>query len=40
MQADLESIKKTDDLTVFFRLSGSVHAKAACRMLMKLTPGS
>ncbi len=29
----------TDDLTVFFTLLGSVHAKAACETLIKLTPG-
>jgi len=38
-RADPKSTKKTDDLTVFFALSGSACAKAACRMLMKLTPG-
>ncbi len=31
--------KKTVKLSVFFELLGSAHAKAACRMLMKLTPG-
>ncbi len=31
--------KNTDYLTVFFALSGSVCVKAACRMLLKLTPG-
>jgi len=35
---DPESIKKTDNLTVFFALSGSKQVKAAPRMLMKLTP--
>jgi len=35
---DPESAKKTDNLTVFFVLSGSAHIIAACRMLMKLTP--
>ena len=30
--------KDTDDLTVFFTLLGSAHAKAAQKMLMKLTP--
>jgi len=30
--------KKTDNLTVFFALSGSVCVKAAHRMLIKLTP--
>jgi len=37
--ADPESTKKTDNLTVLFGLSGSARAKAARRMLMKLTPG-
>ncbi len=36
---DPKSIKDTDDLTVFFMLSGSTSAKAVHRMLMKLTPG-
>ena len=31
--------KKLLDLTVFFALLGSSSVKAACRMLMKLTPG-
>jgi hypothetical protein len=30
--------KKTENLAVFFALSGSVRVKAACRMLMILTP--
>ncbi len=30
--------KKTDDLTVFFTLLGSARAKAAQKLLMKLTP--
>jgi len=37
--ADPKSVKKTDNLTVYFALSGSARAKAACRTLMKLTPG-
>ncbi len=39
MRADPERTKKTDNLTAFFALSGSALAKAAHRMLMKLTPG-
>jgi len=35
---DPKSAKKTDKLTVFFTLSGSARAKAACRMLMKSAP--
>ncbi len=35
-----QKCKKTDDLTVFFALQGSACAKAACRTMMKLTPGS
>jgi len=35
---DPKSVKKTDNLTVFFMLSGSALAKAARRMLMKSTP--
>jgi len=31
--------KYTKDLTVFFSLLGSVCAKAACKMFVKLTPG-
>jgi hypothetical protein len=31
--------KDIDDLTVFFTLSGSAHAKAALKTLMKLTRG-
>ncbi len=38
-RADPKSAKKTDNLTVFFAISGSTHAKAARRMLIKLTPG-
>jgi len=37
--ADPESSKKTENLTVFFALLGSAPLKAACRALMKLTPG-
>jgi hypothetical protein len=35
---DPKSVKKIDNLTVFFTLLGSVRKKAACRTLMKLTP--
>jgi len=35
---DHKSVKKTDNLTVFFALLGSVLVKAGCRMLMKFTP--
>ncbi len=38
MCADPKSIKKTDDLTVFFAHLGSVRTKAACRRLVKSTP--
>ncbi len=40
-QADPKKCKKkeTNDLTVFFTLSGSTCAKAARIMLVKLTPG-
>jgi len=31
--------KKTNGLTVFFALLGSGHVKAACKMLVKSTPG-
>ncbi len=31
--------KKTDNLTVYFALSGSAPIKAACGTLTKLTPG-
>jgi len=34
-----KAYKDTDDLTVLFTLSGPAHAKAAHRMLVKLTPG-
>jgi len=37
--ADPESAKKTVKLSVFFALSGSALAKAAPKMLLKLTPG-
>jgi len=36
---DPKSAKKTDGLTVFFVLLGSVLVKAMCEMLVKLTPG-
>jgi len=36
---DSKSTKKTDDLTVFFMLSGSAPLKAARRTLMKLISG-
>jgi hypothetical protein len=39
MRAGPESAKKTDNLNVFFAHSGSTHVKAACRMLMKSSPG-
>jgi len=35
----LQILKKTDKFTVFFALSGSAGMKAACRTLVKLTPG-
>jgi len=38
-RADPESAKKIDNLTVFFVLLESAYAKAAHRMLMKLTHG-
>jgi len=31
--------KNNDNLNVFFMLSGTACLKAACRMLMKMTPG-
>ncbi len=37
-QADPESAKKTDNLTVYFVLSGSEGVKDAPKMLVKLTP--
>jgi len=33
-----KSAKKADDLTVFIALLGSMHVKAARKMLVKLTP--
>jgi hypothetical protein len=39
MLVDPKSVKKIDNLTVFFTLLGSAHAKAASKMLMKLTAG-
>jgi len=36
---DPKSAKKIDNLTVFYTLYGSSRAKAACRKLVKLTPG-
>jgi len=36
---DPKSVKDTDDLTVFFTLSGSMSIKAARKTLVKLTPG-
>jgi len=38
MLVDPKSVKKIDNLTVFFTLLGSTSVKAACRTLMKLTP--
>ncbi len=38
MRADPKNAKKTVKLTVFFVHSRSARIKAACRMLMKLTP--
>jgi len=38
MNADPKSAKKNDNLTVFFALLGSVHAKTAHKTLVKLTP--
>jgi len=40
MHADPKSVKKTDSLTVFFTLLGLASVKAACKMLVKLTPGA
>ncbi len=37
MHTDPKSTKKTDSLTVFFALSGSVRVKAARKTLVKLT---
>ena len=39
MRADPKSAIKRLNLTVFFELLGFAHVKAACRMLVKLTPG-
>ncbi len=39
MHADPESVKKIDNLTVFFTLLGSARVKVVCRMLIKLSPG-
>jgi len=38
-RTDNRSAKKADNLTVFLALLGSAGIKAACRMLMKMTPG-
>jgi len=38
IHADPESAKNIVKLEVFFALLGSVHVKAACETLMKLTP--
>ena len=35
----LKVLKRQVKLSVFLQLSGSVHVKPSCRMLMKLTPG-
>ena len=35
----LKAKKEIDNLAFFFALLGSIHIKAAGRMLMKLTPG-
>ncbi len=40
MHADPKSAKNTVKLSIFFALLGSAGAKAACRMLMKLTRGA
>ena len=39
MSADPKSGKNTVKLSSFVALLGSSHVKAACRMLLKLTPG-
>jgi len=39
MLVDPESVKKIDNLTVFFTLLESASVKAVYRMLMKLSPG-
>ncbi len=38
MHRSTKAQKNTENLTVFFALFGPAHVKAACRMLMKLTP--
>ncbi len=38
-RADPKSVKKTVKLSIFFTLLGFTSLKAACKMLMKLTPG-
>jgi len=38
MRANPKSAEKTDNLTVFFALSGSAQVKAARKMSTKLTP--
>jgi len=38
MQEDPKSAKKTERLTVFFALLGSMSVKALSKMLVKLTP--
>ncbi len=40
LHADIRKRKKTVTLSVCFALSGSMHAKAACSTLGKLTLGS
>jgi hypothetical protein len=40
MHVDPKSIKKIDNLTVFFTLLGSSSEKAERRTLMKLSPGN
>jgi len=39
MLVDPKSVKKIDNLTVFFTLLRSASVKAVRRMLMKLSPG-
>ncbi len=39
MLVDPKIVKKVDNLTVLFKLSGSAGVKAVRRMMMKLTPG-
>ncbi len=38
--ADPKGTKKTDNLTLFFALSGSVHVKTVHKRWVKFTPGS